>query len=117
MAWFLLTVEHSDSPRRHEDKSKTLEIFSKVTTFSHTWEPPVLGRTNPSSSETRIIGLADGGPIKKGGTGVTPSSSARGRAAPGLDITPILKSGKGIAALQNGANRMGTFESGSLFCA
>jgi len=29
---------------------------------------------------------------EKGGTGVTPSLSARGRAAPGLEITPILKS-------------------------
>jgi hypothetical protein len=47
-----------------------------------------------------MIGLADGGSIKKGGTGVTPSRSARGRAASGLEITPILKSGKGIAALQ-----------------
>ena len=47
---------------------------------------------------------------KKAGTDVTPSLSARGRAAPGLEITPILKSGKGIAALQNGANLIGTFE-------
>jgi hypothetical protein len=41
---------------------------------------------------------------------MTPSLSARGRAAPGLEITPILKSGKGIAALQNGANLIWTFK-------
>jgi hypothetical protein len=45
---------------------------------------------------------------------VTPSISARGRAAPGLEITPILKNGKGIAALQNGATLMGTFEGSSM---
>jgi cellobiose phosphorylase len=44
---------------------------------------------------------------------VTPSISARGRAAPGLEITPILKNGKGIAVLQNGANRIWTFENTS----
>jgi hypothetical protein len=41
------------------------EVLSKVMRFSHHREPPVLGRTNPLSSETRIIGLADGGPINR----------------------------------------------------
>jgi len=35
------------------------------------------------------------------------------REPPGLDITPISKSGKGIAALQNGATLIGTFKSDS----
>ena len=52
----------------------------------------------------------EGANLKKDGTAVTPSLSARGRAAPGLEITPRLKSGKGIAALQNAANLIGTGE-------
>jgi hypothetical protein len=66
--------------------------------------------TNPLSSETRIIGVDRWGLNKKDGTGVTPSLSARGRAAPGLELTSIRKSGKGIAELQNGTNLTGTFE-------
>ena len=85
-------------------------MLSKVTRFFHNREPPGLGRTNPLSSETRIIGVDRRGLNKKDGTAVTPPLSARGRAAPGLEITPILKSGKGIAALQNGTNLIGTFE-------
>jgi hypothetical protein len=46
---------------------------------------------------------------------MTPSLSARGRAAPDLEITPIVKNGKGIAALQNGANLIWTFEN-TLIC-